>query len=263
MGKYITAYKNALSSAFQYRLNLGLLLVSHLVSLSGLLYLWIAVYDSGQTVGNYTLSGIILYYVVLTVLRVTISEGVGMGFQVSEEINKGDITHYLLKPFSYTLERFLKLVATSTINMIVMGPIILILAIIFRNAIPFPNTGGWALFGLFTFIGLAFYFLIYYLTALSAFWVHRGGSFIYGVLLFAGFLNGSVLPLDLFPAWFQPMSNMLPFQFLIFVPIQAFLGRLANPVSLFMTALVWITVFSLLIWFTWNRGVRKYEAVGR
>lgn len=231
--------------------------------MTGLVYLWVAVYSSGQTVGTYTLSGILVYYIVLTVLRITISEGVGHGFEVSNEIKDGIVANYLLKPFNYSIERFLKLVAGATINFIVIGPIVATLAFFSRNYIDLPGIVGWLSFIGFALIGLVFYYLIYYFTALSAFWVHRGQNFIYGMLLFSNLLNGGMLPLDLFPEWFQPISNLLPFRFLIYVPIQAFMGRIVDWIPLLLTAGAWIIILILLIAFTWNRGVRKFEAVGR
>jgi ABC-2 type transport system permease protein len=263
MNKYLTAYKNSISTFFQYRLNLGLLLISHAVSLSGLVYLWIAIYASGQSLGDYTLTSLLVYYIVLTVLRITISNGVGMGFEVSDEINQGVITNYLLKPFSYTLERLAKLLGGATVNIVFISPVVAVLAFLSRETIALPSAIQWLQFIGMSLIGLLFYFLVYYLAALSSFWVHRGGNFIYGTLLVSGLLNGSLLPLDLFPEWYQPISQMLPFQFLIFIPIQTFLGRIADWNTTLITAAAWIAILSLLILVAWKRGIRKFEAVGR
>ena len=87
MKKYFVAYRNALTTFLQYRLNLALLFCSHIVTFSGVLYLWIAIYHSGQKVGDYSLESIILYYVILTIVLITVANGVGMGFQVSEDID--------------------------------------------------------------------------------------------------------------------------------------------------------------------------------
>lgn len=261
--KYLTAYKNSLSAFLQYRLNLGLFAISHAVSLSGLVYLWIAIYASGQSLGEYTLQGILVYYIVLTFLRMTISEGVGMGFQVSEEVNQGTITNYLLKPFSFSMERFMKSLGQGTINMIFVLPPTILIAFFARHATAIPGITVWLQFLGMSIVGLVFYYLVYFLAALSSFWVVRGSNVIYGTIIVSGFLNGSVLPLDLFPEWYRPISELLPFQFLIFIPIQTFLGNITNWLSLLGTAAVWIGIFICLIWLTWKRGIRKFEAVGR
>lgn len=263
MKKYFTAYKNSLSSFLQYRLNLGLLLISHLVSFTGVFYLWISVYRSGQTLGNYDLKSIILYYIILTIVLITIANGVGMGFQVAQEINEGNIVNYLLKPYSYAGETFMKLLGEGTINTLFVSPAIAIFAAIGSRYIDLPPLFAWLEFLGMLFIGEIFYFLFYFLTALSSFWFERGRNVIYGMIIINLMLNGSLVPLDLFPAGFQKVSAFLPFQFLIFVPVQTLLGRIQNWPHTLLTALVWILIFSTLISITWKAGVKKFEAVGK
>ncbi|NCO04755.1 MAG: hypothetical protein GW939_01250 [Candidatus Magasanikbacteria bacterium] len=263
MGKYFTAYKNSLSSFFQYRLNLGLLLISHIVSLSGLLYLWIAVYAGGQTIGSYTLTGIATYYLILTVLKTTIANGVGMGFQVVDNINEGVITNNLLKPFSYPLEQFVHLLGEGTINTLFITPIVLLAAFFARHIIALPSLEHFLLFLLMSVMGLLFYFLFYFLVSLSSFWVTHGGNFIYGMIIVSSFLNGSMLPLDLFPEWYLRINVYLPFQYLIFLPIQAYLGRIQDIGQTLLIGGIWLAIFIAAVWGVWRLGIKKYEAVGK
>lgn len=263
MKKYFTAYKNSLSTFLQYRLNLGLLLISHLVSFTGVFYLWIAVYGSGQTVGNYSLEEIVLYYIILTIVLITIANGVGMGFQVAQEINEGNIVNYLLKPYSYPVETFVKLLGEGTINTLFVTPAILLFAFIGSHYISLPPIHAWFEFIGMLLIGATFYFLFYFLTALSSFWVERGRNFIYGMLVINLMLNGSLVPLDLFPTSFQKISAYLPFQFLVFVPVQTLLGRIQDWPHTLLTALCWILAFGIALSTVWKMGVKKFEAVGR
>lgn len=263
MSKYFIVYKNSLSTYLQYRLNLGLLALSHLVSLSGLVYLWIAVYGSGQTLGNYTLEQIIFYYIVLSVVQVIIAEGVGMGFEVSDDINQGVITNYLLKPFNYSFEQFLKLCGKATINAIFILPAVLLLTFLFKQTAELPPFINWLEFIGMMCVGLIFYFLIYYLAALASFWLTYGRSVIFGTLVISNFLNGGLMPLDTFPDWFQKINVYSPFKFLLFMPIQAFLGRIQNWNIILLSCSAWIIIFILIIMFVWRQGIKKYEAVGR
>lgn len=261
--KYTTIYKNVFSQALQYRLNLGLILVSHAISLSGLLYLWIAIYATGQTVGTYTLEALIVYYMVLIFLRFTISEGVSMGFAVCDEIRDGAVANYLVKPISYSIEHLVKLVANATLNTIIMTPFAALLAFAFRNRIDLPDVFGWLAFFGMMIVGLVCYYLIYYLAGLSSFWLHTGRAAVYAMLIFSNFFNGGLIPLDLFPAWALPIVEALPFQYLLFIPIQTFLGHITNWPHTLAFAALWIAVLSTMVWITWTLGVRKFEAVGR
>lgn len=261
--KYFTVYKNSLSSFLQYRLNVGLIFISHLISLSGLVFLWLAVYASGQQVGNYSLEQIIVYFVLVAVIRSTLGDGVGMGFEMSEEINRGEVVNYLLRPLSYFWSRFWNILGTGTINIVLITPVIIIIGFLGRNYFTLPNWQGWLNFLIVFILGVIFEFLIYFVSALSAFWLHRGQTFIYGTLLIVGLLNGSMVPLDIFPNWAFKIIQYLPFQFLMFVPIQTFLGRVNNLGELLLIALAWIIVLSSLTSVVWRAAVKKFEAVGR
>jgi ABC-2 type transport system permease protein len=173
------------------------------------------------------------------------------------------VTNYLLKPFSYPLERLLKMLGQVSINILFVSPIAVLLGFLLKDYITLPSLPHFFQFvGLVT-VSLIFYFLIYFLTAMSSFWVTHGGNFIYATIIISNFLNGSVLPLDLFPEWYQAISIYLPFQYLIFVPIQAYLGNITNWPLTIILAFAWMAVFILLNWVVWRLGVKKFEAVGR
>jgi len=261
--KYFTVYKNSLSTFLQYRLNVGLILVSHLVSLSGLIVLWLSVYASGQQMGTYSLSAILLYYILVTVLTVTLGDGVGMGFEISDEINQGQVVNYLLRPISYLWARFYNLIGSNTINIILIGPLVVAIGYIGRNYYDLPSLKNWLIFVLFFVIATLMDFLVYFIASLSAFWLHRGQLMIYGVILVAGLLDGSLIPLDLYPHWAFAVIKYLPFQYLIFTPVQAFLGRVNNFPEMLILAICWLVVLYMFSLIFWRAGVRKFEAVGR
>lgn len=262
MGKYLVVYKNSLSSFMQYRLNLSLIIVGNILSLSGLICLWLAVYSSGQKLGNYTLEGIIIYYVLIVVIR-TLSEGIGMGFEVIEDINRGEVVHYLLKPFSYALKRFFELLGQVTINVIFITPVVLALAYFGRSYLVYPDWLGWIKLFIACGLVVVLEYLIYFFISLFSFWLQRSSHLVYGMLLVSGILNGAYLPLDLFPDWAFKISHYLPFQFLVFFPIQVFLGRVNNWLEMFLIATGWIIILILLISLVWKRGIKRFEAVGR
>ena len=238
--KYLVAYQAALSTFLQYRINVVLFAVGHLVSLSGLAFVWISVYQNGEHLGQYTLPQILTYYILIAFLRLTIADGVSMGFQVVEDIKDGRIAPYLLKPISYPLTMLADSIGKATINIALVMPI-LVLIILAGNLIRYvPPISSLILFLIFMIIGLFFYYLIYFLSALSSFWFERGSNIIYGVIVISNFLNGAIIPIDVFPAWLQQLSNFLPFQFLMFTPIQFWLGRIDDALSVGSIAFIWL-----------------------
>lgn len=261
--KYLVAYQAALSTFLQYRLNLVLYTVGHLVSLSGLAFVWLSVYVNGEKLGSYTLSGILTYYILIAFLRLTISDGVQMGFQVVDDIKDGRITPFLLKPMNYPLLMLADQAGHATINILLVTPITVVAAYIFGLGKFFPSPYNLILFVMSMVVGLLFYYLFYFLSALSSFWMERGSNFIYAIIIASNFLNGSVVPLDVFPNWLQRSSHFMPFQFLMFTPTQIFLGHTENLLSLLPIALIWMLIFVGLIMFVWHLGIKKFESVGQ
>ena len=260
---YWLVYKNALSTQLQYRTHLVLILVSHCISLSGLVYLWLAVYAQGDTVGSYALADIIIYYVLLSVIRFTIGDGLGSGLVASDDINKGVITNYIIKPFRYPLEQLIKLCGQLTITSISISFICLICAYIFRSVISLPSFLEFCSLLLFMGIGFLMGFLNYFTAGLVAFWFEQARSVIFTISVLSMLLSGAIIPIDLFPSWYQQVSSFLPFPYLVFYPIQAFLGTISSFVPVASIGLCWIVVLAGLCTLVWKRGLRHFEATGK
>jgi ABC-2 type transport system permease protein len=77
-------------------------------------------------------------------------------------------------------------------------------------------------------------------------------------------LAGAIIPLSFFPEVLQKIFLLLPFQFLIYLPMKIYLGKISPtqiPFELFKEA-GWIVGFGILNLFIWRRGVRQYVAMG-
>lgn len=260
--KYFKSYRNALSAFLQYRINLALYSVGHVISLTSLYFLWQAIYASGHALGTYTFTTIISYYVLIALIRLTINEGTSMAFQVTTEIREGAITSFLVKPFSYPIKQFVEVLAKTTLNLAIVIPVLILGDILFNfgnylpNGISLAYGAAWALLALFLYVG------IYFLVAITSFWVERANSYIYATIVLSNFFNGSLVPLDAFPPWFLSVSQWLPFKYLMFVPIQAFLGRYTFTFIDIGIGLGWLIILGTLINVMWTKGLRQYEGQG-
>ena len=66
-------------------------------------------------------------------------------------------------------------------------------------------------------------------------------------------MSGLLIPIDWFPAWFQSLSMLLPFQAIAYYPLQIYLGRVdGSPMLiLLMLQLFWVVVLcsaGRLVW---------------
>jgi ABC-2 type transport system permease protein len=66
------------------------------------------------------------------------------------------------------------------------------------------------------------------------------------------------------PKLIQDIAQYLPFQLLIYYPIQLILGKLSNAqiVQGFTMAGIWLVISIALFNWVWRNGVKRFSAVG-
>lgn len=185
-----------------------------------------------------------------------------MAFQVTNEIKEGKVTPFLTKPFSYPLRQFVDVLAKTSLNLAIVVPIVIITSLFFglENYLPHGLNILWGI--LWSGLALTIYVALYFLVAIISFWVDRAESYIYATIVLSNFFNGSLIPLDAFPDWFIKISNWFPFKYLMFIPIQAFLGRKTFSFADFFIGLLWLIILGSLIKIIWSRGLKQYESQG-
>jgi ABC-2 type transport system permease protein len=72
------------------------------------------------------------------------------------------------------------------------------------------------------------------------------------------------VPLPLMPKVIQDIAQYLPFQLLLYFPIQLILGKLSADqiVMGYVMAGVWLVLAAFLFNIVWRNGVKRYSAVG-
>jgi ABC-2 type transport system permease protein len=97
-----------------------------------------------------------------------------------------------------------------------------------------------------------------------AFWTTRVYSiheFYFALILL---FSGQFVPLPLMPKVIQNIAQFLPFQYLIYYPIQVILGNLSSQqiVQGYVTLFIWLGISLLFFNWVWRNGVKRYSAVG-
>jgi ABC-2 type transport system permease protein len=80
------------------------------------------------------------------------------------------------------------------------------------------------------------------------------------ILLF----SGQFVPLTLMPKLIQDIAQYLPFQLLIYFPIQLILGKLSTTqiIQGYLMGAVWLLVAVSVFTWIWRNGVKRFSAVG-
>jgi ABC-2 type transport system permease protein len=225
-------------------------------------FLWTSIYAySGQTIINgMTLNELIVYYLAV---QITIMFSASMvDAHIPRLVKKGLLIRYIVKPFNFVLFWFIRSVWRSLFRTFaVLLPLFaLAFVIIDFSSITF-NIPGYMLSVI---LALFLNFFYIFSVAMICFWVkeYEGIRVIRrGV---ANVFNGAIIPLTFFPLVFQKAFSYLPFQYMLYVPIQILLGKYSyeQSITMMLIQLMWIIVFALISIFAWKKAQAQFMGVG-
>jgi ABC-2 type transport system permease protein len=97
-----------------------------------------------------------------------------------------------------------------------------------------------------------------------AFWTTRVYSISEFFFALSSLMSGQFVPLELMPPLIQKIASFLPYQFIIYFPVEIILGRI--PAELYFQKLVlglaWLLALYMLFRWVWREGVKRFSAVG-
>ena len=248
---------------WQYRANLLMYLLYWLVSPIIYLAVWTSIANSKGDVNGFTANDFVTYYMVLLICDQVTSNIVI--YSTGYKIQDGTLSGELIRPIHPMLTNALvNNIAFKALTIIGLVPIWIILFFVFK-----PDFGGVTLSGVLISIpamllGFFINFLISAAITSLAFWTTRAHSineFYYALILL---FSGQFVPLSLMPKMIQEIAQYLPFQLLMYYPIQLILGNLSNAQIMqgYTTAGVWLVLAMLLFNWIWRNGVKRFSAVG-
>lgn len=227
------------------------------------LVLWNVVYREREFVGSYTLADMVTYYS-LALIITELTRVWTLTKQFADFVHRGDLSNWLLKPIRVSLSLFVwfitERVCYTLLPILVFGGAILYNPALFQV----PEDGLLFLVSLILAIFLSH--LMCSIIGLLAFWLTQTNGIRNVFARLTEVLGGMIFPLELLPMEIRKyLLDLLPFQFTQFVPISIYMGK-ADESTIYRwlgTQVMWIGLFAVLYWWTWQKGVRRYEAVGR
>ena len=265
MKKYFQVIKVTFQEYFVYRLNFLLWRFRSIVQLLVLYFLWQAAIPEGVTIFGYDQAKILTYILGTSIIRSFVLSS--RSVDVAGQIASGDLANFLLKPLSYLKYWFAKDIADKLLNLFFsFFEISLIIALLKPPLL--LQTDFWFLFWacLATILGIILYFYLSFLLSLLAFWSPENPwpvRFLFDI--FVGFFAGGLFPLDILPKGIFLVLKALPFSYLLFFPLDIYLGKLGLGEILigFGIGCFWLLVSYQAVRFFFERGVRSYAVWGR
>lgn len=264
MKKYLVlfrlAWKRTLLSRGANILYLSIAFLNFFVSIG----IWSVAYQSPHFRSHESFSTFISYFLI-TMLLSRIVFSWTFDDIAGKEIKLGEMSTSLLKPIPYfPLQlvqelpwRFQQLVMTIPVvialnfvystHLVVISPLMLITAI---------------------FIGVFGYLLSFIINMFFAsltFWteddIGLGTLWEITSLIF----SGVGIPIFFFPPLLQKISAALPFQYILYFPVTAALGRMTNEelVTNFIYLVSWVILLGATTSYLWSNGIKKFSSEGR
>ena len=267
MQKYMQIFKISFQQEFAYRLNFIMWRLRNVIQIFVVFFLWDTVFSfQGRHLFGYDRDGILTYVFGLIFIKAFVLSARAQ--DVAGDIARGDIINYLLKPVSYFKYWLTRDISSKALNLLFAAGEFSILYLILKPPFYFQSN----LFQISAFlvsVGLAIftYFLILFIVNSIPFWAPEmgwGGHFLVTAIL-VEFLSGSLFPLDVLPANLQNILSFTPFPYLIFFPLQVYLGKITGFLLFkgIALSLFWIVILWFLMNWVWNKGFKAYQAYGR
>lgn len=264
MKAFLEVFKITIQQTLIYRANFLLWRLRVLMSFLFIYFFWFAIFSSRKEVLGYERTEIFTYLMLGLILRSVVMAS--RSHDVAGEILQGDLSNFLLKPYSYFSYWWSKDLADKFLNLLLtfveLGLLYFLLKPPLFLQTDLVNLG---FFILAAFIAMVSYFYFSFLVSLLAFWMRDVWSIRFLVIVAIEFLSGAAFPLDIFPAGVYKILSNLPFSYFMYFPLKVYLGDMSlNQIMIgVLTSFCWLVVFWVSTKFVWNKGLRIYGAEGR
>lgn len=261
MGKYAAIFAKSVKAELRYRSATLASLASSLLMFVIQIFLWRAVLGQGE-VSGVRLPDMLLY-VVITAFVGKLSS-VNLSDKIEATIVDGTVSMEIIRPYSYKMYWFSTITGKNFYaTMVALVPMLLISAF-FVPVSALPNAASVLLFIPAVLLGVLITFELNYVFGLLAFWIQRCWFLGWYLSGFKSIFGGTVVPLWFYPDFLRKMSDVLPFKYMSFEPVNIFLGRTApqdawQPI---LVAALWLAALCALDALMWRQATKRLSVNG-
>lgn len=263
MDKYLRVAQNTWQENIEYRLNFVMWRIRVMLQLITVYVLWFALLPAGDQLFGYTQSTILTYVLGTAVISSIVFSS--RSFSVGDEINKGDLSNYLIKPMNYFTYQFARDIGDKGLNIIFSIIELTILILLLKPPLFIqtnPELLGLAFLAVL--LGILLFFCCNLLLGMIGFWSPEvwAPRFIFMTLLM--FFSGGLFPLDILPDKIYRIFEFLPFGYMMYFPLKIYLGQLTMSAIMqgLMVSGLWVFILFGIVELIWKKGLKGYAAYG-
>ncbi|MBT3940450.1 hypothetical protein HOD83_02275 [Candidatus Woesearchaeota archaeon] len=225
-------------------------------------FLWRAIFSvsTQEIIRGFTFSGIVIYFFLSHIVQAVTSCRVDS--EISRSVKNGKFIKHLVRPINFLTYSFIRNCWRAVFRVKFL-PILLIIG--YFTIPSFEYTSLNLLFFIITVIfAITIRFSFTFLFGLISFWTKEYWgikSIRQGIHMF---FAGSVIPLTFFPSSLQTISKYMPFQYMLYVPIQTFLGTYSTVevMNLILVQVIWTAAFFGMSLLVWKKAHTRFMGVG-
>lgn len=253
---YVVYIKNIFHQNLVYKLNTIFKLLGNIISLMVQYYLWKSLIQENPQSSKYKLDEMVMYISISMVISMLLDNNVHK--DLNEKIHKGSISMDLIKPLNLKVFYFYHSMAEALVSFIISSvPLTFFILLVFN--VTLPDTMTIFIFIMFMLCSLLLNYSILFLLGILSFWIQQ--SWVLGRLYSSliSIFSGAIIPLTMYPPFLRFLTEILPFKWIYFIPIEAFLGNVEKGLVLeyLVIYILWIGLFSILANFLWNKGIKN------
>lgn len=222
---------------------------------------WFAILGEKSQIGGYDRGDFIIYYVLMTFGWYIV--GGEFSRPIGREIRNGDINKSILKPYSVVFGAACSEQAWKLTSLIITMPVFLLIIYFTRDYISWNFVSGqW--FYIFTelFFAAIIFGIIQAMIGILAFWVTEIWPFADAFDIILHLLGGMLAPIALLPLSIQKATEVLPFRYIFYEPIELILGNQVEPTQVILKQIGFVAMLFVLYKLMWRAGIRRYEGIG-
>ena len=258
MKTYITYFRCILATQVIFRFSFFTEFLAQIVPMLVKIFLWSAIIKNSPNSSSQEINFIITYFIVSFVL-IQITEH---RLIIADKIRLGTLSAELLKPVSIINLEFTRAAALKIISLVKLIPATILLMYIYHDYVIVPNLDIYSL--LFIIISFALFFNIQLFIHNLSFYVIEISGLSYIISVINSLFSGNLIPFSYIPENIRMIFEMLPFKYLVHVPVSSLLGQLPSAIAnmFILQAGLYLVLFSLMNVLLFKIGCKKYLAVG-
>lgn len=221
--------------------------------------LWNVIFKD-KTICGYTFAQMIWYICVAELIVTSMRSSVY--HEIGQEIKSGSIAYQLGRPYHYIFYQFSNCMGGVVVNFLMYSLIAFLLGTLLVGVPPVDNLMMIPWFLLSTLLSMALQFFIMITIGLVAFYVEENQPFffIYSKLIL---LLGTIVPIELYPAWIQKALQYLPISFVAWAPAKMFVNfSISHALIVIPIQSFWIAVFVAISMTIYSKGVKSINVHG-